>query len=354
MKLNEKIMKLRKENAWSQEEFANKLNVSRQTVSKWELGQTIPDTDNLTKIASIFEISVNDLLDDNVNSVENKFKTNSNINNNDNNNQIKIWILIIILIFVILGIGTITLNKVFNKVTNQVVPKSISEMFQQYSFADIFDMIVNKIKESNEEFDISSFNGSFETLYYGSVDKFFMNKFIDEVLKSNNEHQNNLITIKYKDFESNNATEIRTLKEQITNDIIKTYEVYYEYDEKGYINKAIIEDGEKKDSNSQLTDFLNNSNEQMTNFQKDSFNTTFLTLYFGSTDGFFMKNFIDEIIKSNEEHPEHIITVNYAGTETSDANELRNIKNNFSNSTSYEIIYEYDENGLINKAKIKQ
>ena len=43
MKLEEKIIKLRKRNAWSQEELAEKLDVTRQTVSKWELGQTTPD-----------------------------------------------------------------------------------------------------------------------------------------------------------------------------------------------------------------------------------------------------------------------------------------------------------------------
>ena len=39
MKFEEKLMKLRKEKGWSQEELAEKLNVTRQTISKWELGQ---------------------------------------------------------------------------------------------------------------------------------------------------------------------------------------------------------------------------------------------------------------------------------------------------------------------------
>ena len=354
MKLEEKLMKLRKENAWSQEEFADKLNVTRQTVSKWELGQTTPDTDNLTKIASIFGISVNDLLDENTNPIE----ENSKVNNNNNGRPIKILLLIAILIVVFLGIGAITINKIFNKVTNQVVPKSIIEMFEQYSIADIFDMIFGKIQESEKEFDRNSFNNKFKTLYYGSTDGFFMNNFIDEVLKSNDEHPNNLITVKYKDIESNNANEIKTIKKQLKTGVTDKYEIYYEYDENGYINKAIIEDAEKTDLNSQVDSLLNgssnSSNNQMTDFQKNSFNQTFKTLYYGSTDGFFMNNFIDAVIKSNEEHPEHIITVNYAGTETSDASELRNMKKKFTNGTTYEIIYEYDENGLINKAKIEK
>jgi len=65
-----------------------------------------------------------------------------------------------------------------------------------------------------------------------------------------------------------------------------------------------------------------------------------------------MSQFIDEVIKSNEENPDHIITVNYNGVETSNPNELRNMKKQFENRTTYEIFYEYDANGLINKANV--
>lgn len=252
MKLEEKLMKLRKENAWSQEEFADKLNVTRQTISKWELGQTTPDIDNLTKIASIFGISVNDLLDENANPIEEKSKVN---NNNNNGRLIKILLLIAILIVVFLGIGVITINKIFNKVTNQVVPKSIIEMFEQYSISDIFDMIFGKIQESEKEmqeskkeFDRNSFNNKFKNLYYGSTTGFFMNNFVDEVIKSNEEHPNNLITVKYKELEAKNTSDLRTLKSQLKNGVTDKYEIYYEYDENGYINKAIIEDVENEKS----------------------------------------------------------------------------------------------------------
>ena len=43
MTLSEKIMSLRKERGWSQEFLADKLGVSRQSVSKWEMGQSVPD-----------------------------------------------------------------------------------------------------------------------------------------------------------------------------------------------------------------------------------------------------------------------------------------------------------------------
>ena len=66
MILAEKIMKLRKQNGWSQEELACMLNVSRQSVSKWESGASIPDLDKILKISQIFEVSTDYLLKDEI------------------------------------------------------------------------------------------------------------------------------------------------------------------------------------------------------------------------------------------------------------------------------------------------
>lgn len=64
MILAEKIIKLRKQNGWSQEELAMKLGVSRQSVSKWESTASIPDLDRIIKLAEIFEVSTDYLLKD--------------------------------------------------------------------------------------------------------------------------------------------------------------------------------------------------------------------------------------------------------------------------------------------------
>ena len=47
MILADKIVRLRKKNGWSQEELAQKMNVSRQAVSKWESAQTIPELEKI-------------------------------------------------------------------------------------------------------------------------------------------------------------------------------------------------------------------------------------------------------------------------------------------------------------------
>ena len=62
MKLNEKILYYRKAARMSQEELAGRLGVSRQAVSKWELGDAVPDVDRLVRLARTFGITVDELL----------------------------------------------------------------------------------------------------------------------------------------------------------------------------------------------------------------------------------------------------------------------------------------------------
>ncbi len=64
--LSENIKNLRKEKGMSQEELAEKLNVVRQTVSKWEQNLSVPDSEMLIKIAEVFEVPVSSLLGETV------------------------------------------------------------------------------------------------------------------------------------------------------------------------------------------------------------------------------------------------------------------------------------------------
>lgn len=62
MILAEKIMKLRKQQGWSQEDLAIRLNVSRQSVSKWESGASIPDLNKILQLSELFSVSTDFLL----------------------------------------------------------------------------------------------------------------------------------------------------------------------------------------------------------------------------------------------------------------------------------------------------
>lgn len=87
MTLGEKIYRLRTEKGLSQEAFGEVLNVSRQSVSKWETDQSVPELDKLVAISDFFEVSIDYMLKDEVK--EDKSDTgDSDVNCK---NKFKVW-----------------------------------------------------------------------------------------------------------------------------------------------------------------------------------------------------------------------------------------------------------------------
>lgn len=70
MILADKIIRLRKQFGWSQEELAEKMSISRQSVSKWESTNSIPDLNRIIMLAEIFDVSTDFLLKDNIEVVD--------------------------------------------------------------------------------------------------------------------------------------------------------------------------------------------------------------------------------------------------------------------------------------------
>ena len=66
MILAEKIVKLRKEQGWSQEDLAMRLGVSRQSVSKWETGEGYPEIEKLIQIVAVLNVSLDELFSDEI------------------------------------------------------------------------------------------------------------------------------------------------------------------------------------------------------------------------------------------------------------------------------------------------
>ena len=62
MEFSEKLLTLRKAKTLTQEELAEKLNVSRQSVSKWESGQAVPELDKIVAISTVFDVTTDYLL----------------------------------------------------------------------------------------------------------------------------------------------------------------------------------------------------------------------------------------------------------------------------------------------------
>lgn len=118
MKFNEKLVVLRKQHNLSQEQVAEKLGVARQTISKWELGETTPEMDKLIIMSELYNITLDELMKE-----ENEGKV---INDPNNTNSQKlagmtikilkgigIFILIVAILYVFLMIiGFVAFNKV--------------------------------------------------------------------------------------------------------------------------------------------------------------------------------------------------------------------------------------------------
>ena len=62
MKLADKLFELRKEKGWSQEKLAEQINVSRQSISKWESGQALPELEKIVELSKIFQVTTDYLL----------------------------------------------------------------------------------------------------------------------------------------------------------------------------------------------------------------------------------------------------------------------------------------------------
>ena len=112
--LGEIILKLRKQNGLSQEQLGEQINVTRQTISNWELNETTPNPEQLKLLSKALNISVDELIG---NKIESKVKLNNDklekdnkekLNNISDSNKFAVFILFLdILISIIWGIATV-------------------------------------------------------------------------------------------------------------------------------------------------------------------------------------------------------------------------------------------------------
>lgn len=112
MKLSDKIIKLRKANGWSQEELAEKLNVSRQAISRWEGASAQPDATNILQLSKLFNVTTDYLLNDEFESDNDLTKVKQL--NSDGIHQIMIFMVTLeVMILIIQFMTTIILQNVF-------------------------------------------------------------------------------------------------------------------------------------------------------------------------------------------------------------------------------------------------
>lgn len=186
MKFNEKLIELRKREGLSQEELGYKLNVTRQTVSKWELGQTTPEMDKLVAMSKIFNISVDELINEpevtsNQNTViEDQPVGKENIKNNKKSIAIIAGVIIIVIVLIMRTSMTNKFFNVFDKATNNIEQgaeqsKNIFEKFFEL-INKILDKEIKNIDQSEDEKTDEFFNKANKIIDRVTDDSMFNDK----------------------------------------------------------------------------------------------------------------------------------------------------------------------------------
>ena len=118
-------------------------------------------------------------------------------------------------------------------------------------------------------------------------------------------------------------------------------------------NKVITDKQNKQnDKNSLFDNFFDkvddtvNNNDYVSEIEKKSFNST-LEMYAGTEYGSSVSWLIDKVITNNKTNSEHILTVVFEDVNSTDTEEIRNIKKSLDDWTKYEVILDYDENGFV-------
>ena len=116
MNLGDKILQLRKKNGLSQEQLGEKVDVTRQTISNWELGETAPNPEQLKKMSKAFNVSIDEILDNDskeflINKISNTEKLAGIIIKILKVIRIVIVVYIIFMIIAVIGLGVFTVVK---------------------------------------------------------------------------------------------------------------------------------------------------------------------------------------------------------------------------------------------------
>lgn len=252
MKFYEKLIILRKKALLSQEELAEKLDVTRQTISKWELGQSKPDIDKLQMMSKLFEVDVNTLTNEDI-SLEDKVETKEDKNNKkeDGDRKFILYILIIIFIaslaFLTYRVGTDIkakkdeIKEELRKEKEKAEKKQEEEEKKQQ---ELEDKIKKEQEEYHENFSKDSFNSTFE-INQGTKSGMFAKSQVDNIIKNNKKDKEHLIEVIFDGTsygtDPSNISNVKNNLREFNGNKFQEYEISLDYDDNGYVNKVTIE-----------------------------------------------------------------------------------------------------------------
>ena len=252
MKFYEKLIILRKKALLSQEELAEKLDVTRQTISKWELGQSKPDIDKLQMMSKLFEVDVNTLTNEDI-SLEDKVETKEDKNNKkeDGDRKFILYILIIIFIaslaFLTYRIGTDIKTKkdeIKEELRKEKEKAEKEQEEEEKKQQELEDKIKKEQEEYHENFSKDSFNSTFE-INQGTKSGMFAKSQVDNIIKTNKKDKEHLIEVIFDGTsygtDPSNISNVKNNLREFNGNKFQEYEISLDYDDKGYVNKVTIE-----------------------------------------------------------------------------------------------------------------
>lgn len=166
MAIGNKILKLRKQNNLSQERLAEKMGVARQTISKWELGETSPDLEQSKQLSQIFNVSLDALTNNDIKNVIISKVSNTEKLTKIIINILKITLLVIIMLVVIL-VSVIFFKGYFDvQPTTSIITYSCIIDEKEYTYK-----MVQKFENPNAiDFYTDDNNLDIDTTKYSDVD----------------------------------------------------------------------------------------------------------------------------------------------------------------------------------------
>lgn len=252
MKFYEKLIILRKKALLSQEELAEKLDVTRQTISKWELGQSKPDIDKLQMMSKLFEVDVNTLTNEDI-SLEDKAETKEDKNDKkeDGDRKFILYILIIIFIaslaFLTYRVGTDIKTKkdeIKEELRKEKEKAEKKQEEEEKKQQELEDKINKEQEEYHENFSKDSFNSTFE-MNQGTKSGMFAKSQVDNVMKNNKKDKEHLIEVVFDGTSYGtdplNIQNIKNKLQEFNGYKFQEYEISLDYDDNGYVNKVTIE-----------------------------------------------------------------------------------------------------------------
>ena len=249
MKFEEKMMLLRKKSMLSQEQLAEKLDVTRQTVSKWELGQSKPDMDKLTAMSKLFNVSIDVLTND-----DEIIDSDTSVKNEEKSKQggsvVKRKYILYILIAILIAASTTLAVRIGISIKAENEKRAQEEQAIKDDLKRRQEEIDKKIQDTQQqsedkkkENEKASFNRTYE-IAAGTASKTRVSWTLDDVMTNNKKNSDRLIEVIFNETSygtsSDEIVKIKSLLKDFEGYKIVNYEVSFDYSEDGYINKMTI------------------------------------------------------------------------------------------------------------------